>query len=159
MSLLSGAGLLFLGLLAWLAGAHFKALRFFDRPQLARNRLFDPVLTLLAWVLVPAGVVLIARARPAAGAVTALVLIGLWGYRRLIRSVAFQRQLLRRDLEALRRRHPGEADKVLLCRLVYRRHPGWGEELIEQMVFDYPAVDDLARMLAKMEKGFRGFRP
>jgi hypothetical protein len=159
MSQVPGAGLLFLGLLAWLVGAHFKSLRFFDRPRLARNRLFDPLLAFLAWTLVAAGVVLITRAAPAAGALIALVLAGLWAYRRLIRSVPFQRRLLRRDLEALRRRHPGEADKVLLCRLVFSRHPGWGEELIEQMVFDYPAVDDLARMLAKMEKGFRGFRP
>jgi hypothetical protein len=159
MSLASGLGLMFLGLLAWLAGTHFKALRFFDRPPIARAPWFDPILRVLAWVLVPAGLVLIARTRPAAGSVTTLVLLGLWVYRRSIRSVPFQRRLLRRDLEALRRRHPGEADKVLLCRLVYRRHPGWGEELIEQMVFDYPTVDDLARVLAKMEKGFRGFRP
>ena len=44
----------------------------------------------------------------------------------------------------------------VLFELTMRRHPGWGEELIRQMVLDYPDFDDLARIIGGMERGFRG---
>ena len=91
-------------------------------------------------------------------AAAAVVLVLLWAYRRAIRAVAFQRWLLRRDYRALRRRHPDLPEKAILTRLVIGRHPGWGEELVEQMVIDYPRLDDIAALLARMERGFRGFR-
>jgi len=159
VTLASGFVLLVAGILAWLAGVHVKALRYFDRPAPARSPMFDPAISLLAWLLGAAGLAQIGRGSVPALADTLLVLLGLWGYRRFIRSASFQRRLLRRDLEALRKEHPGAEERALLYQLVYRRHPRWGEELIEQMVLDYPTVDDLARIVAKMERGFRGFRP
>jgi hypothetical protein len=146
------------GLLLLLMVAQMKARRFFERPTLARNRLFDPLLTLLAYALIPGGFALAARGsrRAAAAGGTALAL--LWGYHRFIRSVRFQGWLLKRDYGALRRRHAGRPEKEILFELVSRRNPRWGDELIEQMVVDYPTIEELSRMIAKMERGFRGFR-
>ena len=88
----------------------------------------------------------------------AAILTAGWAYQRLIRSVAFRRWLMRREFATARRNSPGLPDREILFRLVMQRHPRWGEELIEQMVHDYPTVDRLARMVAKMERGFRGVR-
>src|SRR5207247_9153775 len=51
MSVTIGLIVLLAGLLAGLAATHFKDLRYFDRPSLARTPWFDPVLVLLAWSL------------------------------------------------------------------------------------------------------------
>ena len=75
-----------------------------------------------------------------------------------MRSASFQRWLLTRDYRELKRRKPGLPDKEIFCELVYRRNPRWGEELIEQMVIDHPDLESLSRMIARMERGFRGFR-
>jgi len=46
----------------------------------------------------------------------------------------------------------------VLFELTYRKHPRWGPELIEQMVHDYPSIESFARMLSRMEQGYRGFK-
>jgi len=154
----AGITALLLGLLGWLVWTHVRAGRYFDRPAIARNRLFDPLLVTLSAVLAAAGLLMLWLARPAAAIAAAAFLAVLWGYRRAIHTIAFQRWLLRRDFRALRRLHPDLPERVLLARLVVRRHPRWGEELAEQMVIDYPSLDEIAAMLARMERGFRGFR-
>ena len=141
-----------------LAAVHFKGLRYFDRPALARNAWFDPILDLLKWALVVAGLLLLLRASRPAFLVTAASLMALWSYRCFVRSGFFQERLLRRDFAALRRGRPGMSDGEILFELAYRQHPRWGPELIEQMVRDYPTIESFARMVSKMEKGFRGFR-
>jgi hypothetical protein len=147
-----------LGLFGWLLWAHVRAGRYFDRPAIARHPLFDPLLFVASALLAAAGLFLVWRARPAAGAAAAGILGVLWAYRRVIRGARFQRWLLGRDYRALRRRHPDLPERAILIRLVIARHPGWGEELVEQMVLDYPTLDDIAPLLARMEQGFRGFR-
>jgi hypothetical protein len=154
----AAAALIVLGLLAWVVGLHYKALRYFDRPGMARNPYFDPAVELLKWALLIGGLFLLARESPTAAVGTTAVLLLAWSYRRFIRSVLFQRWLLRRDFLAVRARRPDLADREILFSLVIRRHPRWGDELIEQMVVDYPTVEALARVVAKMERGFRGFR-
>ncbi len=158
MTPVAGIALVLAGLLASIVGTHLKARRYFDRPSLARNRLFDPLLAFLKWVLIVSGLVLVSRVSLRAAAAVTGLLAALWGYRRIIRGVRFQGWLLRRDYEALKRLKPGLPEREILCELAYRRNPRWGEELIEQMVIDYPTIDDLARMIARMERGFRGFR-
>jgi hypothetical protein len=158
VSIVPGCILILSGLLAMLAAAHYKALRYFDRPALARNALFDPILDGLKWVLLLSGLVLLLRASRAAALATTTVLLLLWSYRRVIRSDAFQERLLRRDFVVLRRSRPDMSDGEVLFELTYRKHPGWGPELIEQMVRDYPTIESFARMLSRMERGFRGFR-
>jgi hypothetical protein len=158
MNLLPGFVLLLLGLFGMLAAAHFKGLRYFDRPALARNAVFDPVLAGLKWALLLAGMLLLLRASRTVFFGTSAVLCALWSYRRLIRSGPFQERLLRRDFIGLRRSRPDLSDGEILYELTYRKHPRWGPELIEQMVRDYPTVESFARMLSRMERGFRGFR-
>jgi hypothetical protein len=74
------------------------------------------------------------------------------------RGTWFRRRAFRRDLEAARRANPGLQRRDQLVRAILVRHPRWGEELAAQMALDYPEADDLARVVARMERGFRGFR-
>jgi len=141
-----------------LLAVHFKGLRYFDRPTLARNALFDPVLGSLKWCLVIAGLLLLLRVSRPAFLTAGGALMVVWAYRRIVRSGFFQEKLLQRDFDSMRRSRPGMSDEEILFELAYRRHPRWGPELIEQMVKDYPTVDSFARMLGSMERGFRGFR-
>ncbi len=154
----AGIVLILAALLFWVVGVHFRARRYFDRPTLARNPWFDPIVATLRWLLLAAGLIVLVRSSPPAAAAAAAILTAGWGYRRLIRSVAFRRWLMRRDFAAARQNSPDLPDREILLRLVMQSHPGWGEELIEQMVHDHPKVDRLARMVAKMERGFRGVR-
>jgi hypothetical protein len=158
MTVAAGFAVVAGGLLLLLIGAQMKDRRFFERPTIARNRLFDPLLALAAWALVLGGLGLVrlgsGRAAAACGAFLAL----LWAYRRFIRSVRFQGWLLKRDYAALRRSQAARSEKEILFELVSRRNPRWGDELIEQMVIDYPTIDELSGMIARMERGFRGFR-
>jgi hypothetical protein len=154
----TGIVLILAALLFWVVGMHFRARRYFDRPTLARNLWFDPIVVILRWLLLAAGLIVLARSSPPAAVAAAAILTAGWAYRRLIRSVAFRRWLMRREFATARRNSPGLLDREILFRLVMQRHPRWGEELIEQMVHDYPTVDRLVRMVAKMERGFRGFQ-
>ncbi len=140
-----------------LASEHFKDLRYFDRPAPARNPWFDPALDILKWVLLVAGLVLIARASLIVFFSAAGILLALRAYRGFIRSAFFQEKLLRRDFTILRRDRPDLSDEAILYELVCRKHPRWGPELIEQMVRDYPTVESFSGILTKMERGFRGF--
>ena len=141
-----------------LVAVHFKGLRYFDRPTAARNGYFDPILDVLKWTLVIAGLVLLLRASPPAALVAVAALLSLWSFRRFVRSGFLHERLLRREFAALRKSRPEMSDEEILFELAYRKHPRWGPELIEQMAKDYPTVESFARMLGRMERGFRGFR-
>ena len=108
--MIPGGTLLLLGLLGLLASAHFKGLRYFDRPAPARHPWFDAALDVLKWALLVAGLVLIARASLRVFLSAAGLLLALWGYRRFIRTAFFLEKLLRRDFTALRRDRPDLSD-------------------------------------------------
>jgi hypothetical protein len=154
----AGIALILAGMLAWVARVEMRGRRYFDRPAAARNPWFDPIVAGLHGLLLAAGLILLFLASPPSAAAAAVVLAAGWGYRRIIRSVPFRRFLLRRDFLAAKRGSPGRPDEEILFRLVMERHPRWGEELIEQMVRDHPTIEELARMMVRMERGFRGFR-
>ena len=158
VSLLSGTLMVLLGGLAWLVGTHFMARRFFDRPGPVRHPLFAPVMVFLRWGLFLIGAGILARTSPPTGLAAVILLAGVWAYRVYVRSAFFQQRLLRREVERLRAAHPDLTEPAILYKIVMRRHGEWGEELIEQMVTDYPTVETLAPMIARMERGFRGFR-
>ncbi len=157
MSPAPGIALLVLGLLGMVLSAHVKGLRYFDRPSVARNALFDPALDLVQWLLLLAGLVLLARASPGSFVAAAGTLLALGCYRRFIRSARFQQRLLARDFAARRRDRPDLSDEQILFEIALRRHPRWGPELIDQMVRDCPTVESFARIMVRMERGFRGF--
>ncbi|HZN03179.1 MAG TPA: hypothetical protein VFD06_06285 [Candidatus Polarisedimenticolia bacterium] len=156
--LLAGAGLCLLAFVVWLVTTHFRERPWFDRPGFARWRGFDALASLLRWALFAAGLLALS-AHSGAGAAVAvgLFLFGL-GWRLAARSAALKRRAMRRALVELRSKHPGEPETELLVRLVLAAHPRWGEELVRQMALDNPDVDDMARVVARMEQGFRGFR-
>jgi hypothetical protein len=159
MRLLAGLGLVALGLLVLVFRLHVRELRYFDRPGVARHRTFDPILAVVAGMLLLGGLAAAGAASPPAAAAVALLLLLLWGYRRIVRGLRFQAWLLGRDFRALRSERPADSDEQILLDLLMRRHPSWGRELIEQMVADHPTIEGLARTVARMERGFRGFRP
>ena len=159
MHLVLGYAILGLGLLGSLVRAHLRERRFFDRPTLARSRLFDPFLNLARWILILAGLLLLAINSVAAATVTAVALSLLVVYTSFIRSVWYRTRLIRRDFGRLRRSRPAVPERELLYQMTCARHPRWGPELVEQMLIDYPTLDELAPIIVKMEKGFRGFRP
>ncbi|HKB08694.1 MAG TPA: hypothetical protein VKF61_10485 [Candidatus Polarisedimenticolia bacterium] len=158
MMLAVGVALLLLGLFAMLLSRHFKDLRYFDRPTVARNPYFDPSLDLLKWLLLAAGLLALWRASRPVCLVASAALLGLGAYRRVIKSRLVQSRLLRREYAALKRERRGMSDGDILFELAYRRHARWGQELIEQMVKDYPTFEEFSRMMVRMERGFRGFR-
>ena len=159
MHLAFGYAVLGLGLLGSLVRAHLREKRFFDRPTLARSRLFDPLLNLARWILILAGLFLLAVNSAVVASVTAVALSLLVVYTSFIRSVWYQTRIIRREFERLRHSQPAVPDRDLLYRMTCARHPRWGPELVEQMLLDFPTVDELAPIIVKMEKGFRGFRP
>lgn len=155
---LAGLALVGLSLFLWLLGQHLREGRWFDRPGFARHTLFDPLLALLRWSALVAGLALLWRAGPRAAIVVAVILLALAGWRELARSAAMRARTLRRRQSDLRAAHPGLSERDALRRAVLERHPEWGEELVEQMMLDYGTTDEMARVMTRMERGFRGFR-
>lgn len=154
----SGAALCVMAFVVWLIATHLRERPWFERPDFARWRGFDAVLSLLRWGLFAWGVLLLATASRAAAALAVGLFVAGLGWRVVARSAALRRRAMRRSFDDLCRRHPGEPERELLVRLVLSTHPRWGEELVRQMVLDYPSVEQIAVVVARMEQGYRGFR-
>jgi hypothetical protein len=157
-ALIAGSALVALAALAWLAAVNLRERRWFDRPDFARRRMFDPAARLIRWALLLAGLAVLWRASRLAALAASGLFAAAWGWRAALRSVAWRRFVLRRQFAVLRAGLPGVPDEEILERLVLGWHPEWGPELIAQMVHDYRTPEALARVIARMERGFRGFR-
>lgn len=155
MSGLAGVVLCLLAAGAWLFGRHVGEARWYDRPRFARVPGFDAALAAIRWLAFGAGLVLLSRP---AGAAVLLLFLAAWGWLGMVHSHAWKRRLMRRDYDRLREARPDLEERDLLVQVVLLHHPRWGEELIAQMVLDYRTLDGIARVVAKMERGFRGFR-
>jgi hypothetical protein len=154
-----GLALVVLALFLWLVGTHFREARWFDRPAFARRRFFDPFLAAALWASLVAGLAILWRAAPRAAIVTTALLLGLAGWRGIARSASLRARSLRRRQADLRAAHPGLSEEEALKQVVLEHHPEWGEELVAQMILDYRGADEMARVMTRMERGFRGFRP
>ena len=157
-NLVVGAALSLGAFFAWLVAMHWRERPWFDRPGFARWRGFDALAALLRWALFGAGLLALWERSETAAAIALAVFLAGWGWRLAARSAALKRRAMRRALAELRLRHPGEPETELLVRLVLATHPRWGEELVRQMVLDFPNLDDMARVVARMEQGYRGFK-
>lgn len=142
----------------WLVAAHVRERPWFERPDFARWRGFDLLLALLRWGLFGWGLALLATRAPWAAALAIALFLVALAWRLIARSAALKRRAMRKALADLRLRLPAEPEHELLVRLVLATHPRWGEELVRQMVIDFPTVDELAIVVARMEQGYRGFR-
>ena len=156
--LLGGAAFCLGAFFVWLVATHLRERAWFDRPGVARWRGFDALASLLRWGLFAAGLLALSARSGTAAAIALAVFLAGWGWRLVARSATLKRRAMRRALAELRLRHPGEPETELIVRLVLATHPRWGEELVRQMVLDFPDLDDMARVVARMEQGYRGFR-
>jgi hypothetical protein len=157
-ALVPGAGLCLFAAGAWLLGRHFGEAPFYDRPRFARLPGFDGALAVLRWLAFVLGLGLLWRGSGKAAAAVVALFLAAWAWRGVVRSHVWKRRLMRRDYDRLRRSRPDLEERDLLIQVVLLHHPRWGEELIAQMVLDYRTLDGLARVVARMERGFRGFR-
>ena len=156
--LLAGAALCVAAFVVWLIATHVRERPWFERPDFARWRGFDLLLALLRWGLFLWGLSLLAAWSAWVAALAVGVFFAGLAWRLVARSAALKRRAMRRAIADLRLRHPGEPERELLVRLVLATHPRWGEELVRQMVIDFPGVDEMAVVVARMEQGYRGFR-
>ncbi|HET8946682.1 MAG TPA: hypothetical protein VFQ07_06845 [Candidatus Polarisedimenticolia bacterium] len=155
---LLGAGLCLGAALVWLVATHLRERPWFERPDFARWRGFDALLLLVRWGMFAWGLLLLASGAPWAAALAVGLFLAALLWRIVARSAARKRRAMRKALAELRLRHPGEPERELLVRLVLSTHPRWGEELVRQMVIDFPGVDEISVVVARMEQGYRGFR-
>ena len=153
--LLAGGGLLIIvGLIAWLYDERLRDLKAWDRPSWTLHRVYRVAFPTLRRVLVIAGLLLLWAASGTTAIVVGAAILGGWARVRWVRTDGHTIRRLRTELSTLRRRHPEADDQELLSRLVMAHHPGWGPELAQQIVTDNPDLQDLARILNRMQKGW-----
>lgn len=150
-----GFALVVAGLVTGLIEAHLSRLKAWDRPRWALGPVRG-VLPVVRWIALALGVAVLAGASPVAAAGVATVLAAGWARLRWVRSERYVARQLRTAVADLRRRDPDAREHELLGRAVLERHPEWGPELVEQMVRDHPRTPSLARMIARMERGWPG---
>jgi len=153
--LLAAIGLIVLSLLASLFGAHVRSLRGWDRPAWTRTRAFT-----LGWgpvhrVLLVSGLALLASAAPIAAAAVAAALLTVWARLRWLRSEACARRRLAGRIARLRSENRDLPEREALRRALIESHPEWGREFVEQVVGDHPTIRGAARVLVRMERGWR----
>jgi hypothetical protein len=159
--ILIGLGAVAISLLMglWMQGIRERPV--YDRPSLILHPTFRRIWAPARWLLLAAGGILLFRAsRPGAGAV-ALVLLGLWSWKRYLRSRRHRRRMIREAFEKERMRDPSASEAQVLGRILHSLHGSWGEELIEQIIQDNPTPEGVADMVVRMERGVlpSGFHP
>ena len=154
MRLTAGVVLIVSGLVGWLYDAHLGRQRTWDRPGWSLRPIPRGIFAVTRRVAVVAGWLLILDTSPWAGAVVAAVLVGAWGRMRFVRSDRYTTRRLEVELAALRRREPSADEHELLARVVLAHHPQWGAELVAQIVRDHPTPAGVARVVARMERGW-----
>ena len=150
--LLVGSLLILSGLLFALFQAHVQRLKAWDRPGFTRTRAYATLRRGAPWTLLLGGLVCLSlvsmRALLTASAV--LAGLGLWLLR--VRSAGHALNRLRRDRAALTRRFPGASEADLRTRVLRAWHPEWPEEIVERAVADHEVLEDLVRMVVRMER-------
>jgi hypothetical protein len=157
--LAAGCGFVFAGLLMILLDAHFDRQHAWDRPRFSLSagyrRLFAPA----ARTVIVAGLALSSLASPVAGAGVGALLLGLLLWTRWVRSTGYMERRLRREMSDLRVRAPELEEQDLLRIVVLARHPGWGEELAQQIVAEQGSVRGVASVLVRMDRGLSAALP
>lgn len=132
--------------------AHLRRQKAWDRPAFARSRAYATLRPAASWLLLSCGLLCIALfSLPALLSATA-GLAALALYLRRVRSPEHALQRIERDRAGLAGKFPHAAEAELTARVLRSWHPEWPVEIVERVVQDHPALQDLARMVVRMER-------
>lgn len=145
--------LLAAGVLA-LVEAHLASLKAWDRPRIALGPAYGIAAKPARWLVLAASLVCLGRASFPALIAAALLLVAIFGWLAWVRSPSHALRRMRRDLTLLEAGQPGAPRKELVGRILSAWHPEWSPEVIQQMVEAHPALEDLTRFVARMERGW-----
>jgi hypothetical protein len=151
VALLAVIAALVMGLLE----AHLRRIPAWDRPTWAWRGAGGTAWRILRRALLAVGLALLFVRSWIVGLAAGAILGAAWARMAWVRSVLHARRSLHRAIEESRHRHPGVDDHELCCRAVLERHPEWGPELVDRMVRDHPDLPTLARIVVRMERGWR----
>jgi len=150
---LLGFGCLAASLLMGLWMEHVRERPVYERPPILIHPVFRKFWTPLKGGLFGLGWIILGRASPRLAVVLALILLGLWSWKRYLRSGHHRHQMIREAFERERARDPAASDAQILRRILHAFHGRWGEELIDQIVTDNPTPERVADLVVRMERG------
>jgi hypothetical protein len=158
---LVGLACLAISLLMGLWMEHLRERPVYRRPAFLIHRGFWLLWGPARWILFGAGWILAGLSFPRTSASLAFILLGLWSWKRHLRSRSRRRRMVREAFDRERARDPAAGDTQILRRIVASLHARWGEELIEQIVVDNPTPEAVADFVVRMERGILppGFFP
>lgn len=154
MWILAGWLMILAGLLVGLSGAHLVRRKAWDRPRWSLHPAFRRGWRPARWVLLGTGLALLGRASVRTLVVAAAVLAAMWAWLVWVRSARHALRRLRREARDLETRLPGTPRAELVLRIVSGWHPEWPPEVIRQIAEDNPALEDVARLVVRMERGW-----
>ncbi len=154
MRILGGALLIVTGLFLGLLDAHLARRKAWDRPGWALHPAFRRLWRPARWVLLGAGLLTVGTESVMALVVAAVLLVTMGAWLAWVRSPGHALGRLRREMGALEARDPTTTRKELVLRVVSGWHPEWPAEVVQQMVEENPALEDVSRLVVRMEKGW-----
>lgn len=154
MRILSGALLILAGLFLGLSGAHLARRKAWDRPRWALHPAFRSAWRPARWALLAAGLVVLGAESASALVVGVVLLLALWAQLVWVRSPRHALGRLRREVNALEARSQGTPRADLVVRVLCGWHPEWPREVVRQIVEENPALEDVARFVVRMERGW-----
>ncbi len=151
---LTGTVLILAGLLLGLFGAHVARLKAWDRPRFTLGRAFTAGWRPARWVLLAAGFLCLALGSIPLFAAASVLFGLLWGWLLWTRSPRHALLRLRKELATLEALSPDALRPDLVCAILKRWHRDWAPEVVQQIVEENPALEDVARLVTRMERGW-----
>lgn len=158
---LLGLALLGLFLISGLWMEHIRERPVYERPPVLIHPIFRTLWSPTRWVAFFLGWILLARTWPRLGAILALFLAAMWGWKRYLRSRHHWDRTIRSSFLLEKARNPQASDIEILTAILLTVRGHWGQELIDQIVADHPTPEGIAAMIVRMERSLlpRGFDP
>jgi len=154
MRILVAALLILAGLFTGLFSVHVARRKAWDRPRWTLHPAYGMAWPALRWVLLGAGIALLAVESRAALGVAVVLLSALGGWLAWVRSSRHALGRLRQEIAVLESRFPRTPRVDLATRVLAGWHPEWPPEVIRQLAEENPELEDVARLLVRMERGW-----